>query len=222
MVYKKSIETRRKILSVTKELVLQKGWNNISVRDIAELAGVKNPLLYYYFRNKQGIADHIFGSLILKTLDYAEKEVPFKDDGMLSHFLYVSLYYRILLENELYQKLYMESTHPFDSPVENVDEYDLNYMVTKQFDEIIKSYGANLDNATLKAYTISAFSVATSIFRNIIAGNLELGYKEAMFFVTRFWILSAGIDEKIFEEKMNKAIEMALQVDLESFVSDED
>ncbi|MBF7096505.1 TetR/AcrR family transcriptional regulator [Alkalibacter mobilis] len=222
MAYKKSFETRKKILNVTKELVLEKGWKDISVRDIAERAGVKNPLLYYYFKNKQGIADYILGTLILKTLDFAEKSVPLKEDCMLSHFIYVSLYYRILLEEELYQTLYMESTHPFDSPVLIVDDYDLNYMVTKQFDEILKNYQVDMNEDLLKAYTISAFSIATSIFRSIISGNLNMGYREAMLFITRFWILSVGIDEKVFKEKLNKAIDFVMEIDLKEFTITEE
>ncbi|QSX08279.1 TetR/AcrR family transcriptional regulator [Alkalibacter rhizosphaerae] len=222
MAYKKSIETRRKILNVTKELVLEKGWKDISVRDIAERAGVKNPLLYYYFKNKQGIADHLLGSLILRTLDYAEYRVPFKEDCMLSHFVYVSLYYRILVEQELYQTLYLESVHPFENPVDDIDDYDLNYMVTKQFNEILKNYGVDLEPQLLQAYTISAFAIGTSIFRSLVSGHLDMSFREALFFITRFWIISVGIDEKIFEEKLAQAIDMVMEVDLDEFVKSDD
>ena len=222
MAYKKSFETRRKILNVTKELVLEKGWKDISVRDIAERAGVKNPLLYYYFKNKQGIADHLLGSLILRTLDYAEDRVPFKEDCMLSHFVYVSLYYRILVEQDLYQTLYLESVHPFDSPVDDIDDYDLNDIVTIQFNEILKYYGVNLEPELLQAYTIAAFSIGTSIFRSLVSGHLKMSFRDALFFITRFWIISVGIDEKIFEEKLNKAIEIAMEVDLDDFVKPDD
>lgn len=222
MAYKKSIETRKKILNVTRELILEKGWKDISVRDIAERAGVKNPLLYYYFKNKQGIADHLLGTLILRALDYAEERVPFAEDCMLSHFVYVALYYRVLKEKDLYQALYLESIHPFANPVDTIDDYDLNFMVTKQFNEILKTYGVNLDPEYLQAYTTAAFSVGTSIFRSIYSGNLDLPFREALFFITRFWVISVGIDEKIFEEKMSKAIEIAMEVDLDEFLKPHD
>lgn len=218
MAYKKSIKTRKKILNVTKQLVMEKGWKEISVRDIAERAGVKNPLLYYYFKNKQGIADHLLGSLILRTLDYAEERVPFEEDCMLSHFVYASLYYRILVEQELYQTLYLESVHPFDNPVDDIDDYDLNYMVRKQFDQMLKNYGVDLPPEMLQAYALAAFSVGTSIFRSVVSGHLDMTYRDAMFFITRFWVVSVGIDEKVFEEKLSKAIEIVMELDLDEFV----
>ncbi|HCX65930.1 MAG TPA: hypothetical protein DHN33_12060 [Eubacteriaceae bacterium] len=219
MSYKKSAITRKRIMDVTRELILEKGWKEISVRDIAERAGVKNPLLYYYFKNKQDIADHFIGSLILKCLDFAEKEVPFEEDSMLSHFIYVTLYYRIITEKDLYKALYMESMHPFQTPMETEDDYDLNYMVKKQFQGITEDYNVGISQKYLTAYAISAFSIATSIMRNYISGNLELDFDESITFLTRFWIVSLGIDEKIYRQKLDQALEIARNVDIDDFTA---
>ncbi|NTW71410.1 MAG: TetR/AcrR family transcriptional regulator [Eubacteriaceae bacterium] len=220
MAYSKSIETKKNILRVTKELIKEDGWENLSVRSIAARAGVKNPLLYYYFKSKQDIADYIFGMLILKIFDFAEDKVPFAEDEMLNHFIYVSVYFRVITENELYKSLYMESAHPFDSPIELEDEYDLNLMVEKQFEGILKKYNVDLPEKYVRAYATGAFAIATSIIRNYILGNIDMTFREAMFFITRFWVISVGIDEKIFEAKLDKALEIAFNADLKIFEDD--
>ena len=64
---KRSIETRLKILSVGGDLILQKGYHNITADDIAKAAGLSTGIVYHYFRDKKDIlvqalqmaADHL-------------------------------------------------------------------------------------------------------------------------------------------------------------------
>ena len=64
---KRSIETRLKILSVGGDLILQKGYHNITADDIAKAAGLSTGIVYHYLRDKKDIlvqalqmaADHL-------------------------------------------------------------------------------------------------------------------------------------------------------------------
>ena len=76
---KRSIETRLKILSVGGELILQKGYHNITADDIAKAAGLSTGIVYHYFRDKKDIliqalqmtADQLMGDV---TRFYHEAE----------------------------------------------------------------------------------------------------------------------------------------------------
>lgn len=76
---KRSIETRLKILSVGGDLILQKGYHNITADDIAKAAGLSTGIVYHYFRDKKDIliqalqmaADHLMGDV---TRFYHEAE----------------------------------------------------------------------------------------------------------------------------------------------------
>ena len=46
---------RRRLLAAATELFTQKGYAGTTVREIVTAAGVTKPVLYYYFRNKEGI-----------------------------------------------------------------------------------------------------------------------------------------------------------------------
>jgi len=46
---------RQRLLEGAAELFTQKGYASTSVREIVAAAGVTKPVLYYYFRNKEGI-----------------------------------------------------------------------------------------------------------------------------------------------------------------------
>lgn len=76
---KRSIETRLKILSVGGDLILQKGYHNITADDIAKAAGLSTGIVYHYFRDKKDIliqalqmtADQLMGDV---TRFYHEAE----------------------------------------------------------------------------------------------------------------------------------------------------
>lgn len=48
-------EVRKRLLSGATELFASKGYSATTVREIVERAGVTKPVLYYYFRSKEGI-----------------------------------------------------------------------------------------------------------------------------------------------------------------------
>jgi AcrR family transcriptional regulator len=49
------VAVRDRLLAGAAELFTQKGYNGTTVREIVAFAGVTKPVLYYYFRNKEGI-----------------------------------------------------------------------------------------------------------------------------------------------------------------------
>jgi AcrR family transcriptional regulator len=56
--------TRDQILSVAARLFSERGFANVSIRDICDVAGVTPPTIYHYFGNK----DLLFQAVIRKTL----------------------------------------------------------------------------------------------------------------------------------------------------------
>jgi AcrR family transcriptional regulator len=51
--------TAEKILQVASKLFAEKGFANVSVRDICRETGTSPPVIYYYFRNKKGLFDAV-------------------------------------------------------------------------------------------------------------------------------------------------------------------
>lgn len=57
---------RERLLAAATELFNQKGYAAATVREIVALAGVTKPVLYYYFRNKEGIYLDLMGESLIK------------------------------------------------------------------------------------------------------------------------------------------------------------
>jgi AcrR family transcriptional regulator len=56
---------KERLVAAAISLFCEKGYHATSVREIVERAGVTKPVLYYYFKNKDGL----FASLIAETMD---------------------------------------------------------------------------------------------------------------------------------------------------------
>jgi TetR/AcrR family transcriptional regulator len=65
--------TRQKIFLSAAQLFSQKGYNGVSMRELAEHSGISKPTIYYYFGSKEGI----YSSLVESGLSYGESY--FKD-----------------------------------------------------------------------------------------------------------------------------------------------
>jgi TetR/AcrR family transcriptional regulator len=52
-------ETAGKILEVASKMFAEKGFANVSVRDICKETGTTPPVIYYYFGNKKGLFDAV-------------------------------------------------------------------------------------------------------------------------------------------------------------------
>lgn len=71
------MDTKSKILEVSLALFAQKGFDGVSVREIAKEVGVRESALYKHYKNKEDILDKIVEEMILlihKT--YEEQRVP--------------------------------------------------------------------------------------------------------------------------------------------------
>ena len=65
---------RQRLLDAAAELFNGKGYAATTVREIVKAAGVTKPVLYYYFKNKEGI----FLELMRGNLPQAQRIVGFR------------------------------------------------------------------------------------------------------------------------------------------------
>jgi len=71
------VAVRDRLLAGAADLFTQKGYNGTTVREIVAFAGVTKPVLYYYFRNKEGIYIELIRGAFAKfdaLLDETRKE----------------------------------------------------------------------------------------------------------------------------------------------------
>ncbi len=77
--------TKQLIIKTACKLFSQKGFNGVSIRDLANACGLSGPLILHHFKNKDGVYDAVRLSLIEKYIPLFEDNYNDKDD--LFHFI---------------------------------------------------------------------------------------------------------------------------------------
>lgn len=98
---RKKIEqgARTRLLDAGVKLFSEKGYANTSVREIVELAGVSKPILYYYFKSKEGIFRSIL-DYALRQQEHVLEEALKKPGSVLDRLIYLyRIMYRALMED---------------------------------------------------------------------------------------------------------------------------
>ena len=128
---------RERVLDTAIRIFAQKGYAGTSVREIAEKAGVSKPVLYYYFKSKEG--------LFLSILEMAENlqkkmlaEVLESQGSVLDRLLI--LYRRVYAEVDARRSLYKMIHGLIFGPPQGTPNYDFGRYHRHMIDAIREIY----------------------------------------------------------------------------------
>ena len=128
---------RERLLETATELFAEKGYASASVREIVEKAGVSKPVLYYYFKSKEGLF-----YAILEWAAEVQQEILneiFKTRGTVLDRL-IFLYRRVYEGIRQYQSLYIMIHGLIYGPPQGVPEYDFAIYQRHMLDAVKRIY----------------------------------------------------------------------------------
>jgi TetR/AcrR family transcriptional regulator len=137
------VNARQRLLETATELFAEKGYAGTSVREIVEKAGVSKPVLYYYFKSKDGL----FYAVLEWAVNIQQKILNeiFESKGtVLDRFI---IFYRRVYEGvRQYQSLYVMIHGLIYGPPQGVPEYDFAKYQRQMLDAVKRIYteGASL------------------------------------------------------------------------------
>ena len=131
------VNSRERLLETATELFAEKGYAGASVREIVEKAGVSKPVLYYYFKSKEGLF-----YAILEWAANVQQDILneiFETRGtVLDRFIF--LYRRIFEGIQQYKSLYIMIHGLIYGPPEGVPEYDFASFQRCMLDAVKRIY----------------------------------------------------------------------------------
>ncbi len=139
--------TRERLLETATELFAEKGYAGTSVREIVDRAGVSKPVLYYYFKSKEGLF-----YAILEWAAGVQQEILdeiFATSGtVLDRFIF---FYRRISEGvQQYQNLYKMIHGLIYGPPQGAPEYDFPNYQRHMFDAVKQIYSNGLTAGEVK------------------------------------------------------------------------
>jgi AcrR family transcriptional regulator len=139
--------SRERLLETATELFAEKGYAATSVREIVERAGVSKPVLYYYFKSKDG--------LFYAILDWAAEvqqgilEEIFEAPGTVQD-RFVFLYRRIQEGIREYQSLYIMIHGLIFGPPQGVPEYDFASYQRRMLKAVKRIYSDGVSSGEIR------------------------------------------------------------------------
>ena len=141
------VNARQRLLETATELFAEKGYAGTSVREIVEKAGVSKPVLYYYFKSKDGL----FYAILDWAADAQQKILNeiFESKGtVLDRFI---IFYRRVYEGiRQYQILYIMIHGLIYGPPQGVPEYDFLKYQRQMLDAVKRIYAEGVSAGEIR------------------------------------------------------------------------
>jgi len=141
------VNARERLLHTATVLFAEKGYTGASVREIVEKAGVSKPVLYYYFKSKEG--------LFYAILEWAAgvqqnilNEIFEARGTVLERFIF--LYRRIYEGIQQYKSLYIMIHGLIYGPPQGVPEYDFASYQRHMLDAVKRIYGEGVSAGEIR------------------------------------------------------------------------
>jgi len=141
--------TAEKILHVASKMFAEKGFANVSVRDICRETGTTPPVIYYYFESKKGLFEAVarkqitMGDFIRKLSKASESKDPRK-----GFELFVSTYLSSFPEHTFDVGLYMRDSATLDKHSAQMVSEDLERIRALAVGLVERSMGLGLFRKT--------------------------------------------------------------------------
>lgn len=207
MAYKKSTITKKRIIDAAIKLFNEKGYYETSIKDIAAIANVAHPCIYYYFKNKESIAREIFSDIIEQIVSESQKSFRRESDLLLSFMIDYILVFKYIAMNKTTHAVYYDLVQYC-----NYDEANLNRLKASFFSsasDFFGQYGVNASEDFITAYVITSDAFAKALFKGILNGHLNFSLEEASDYFFRHMLISnLNITEEEYMVKFRKAFEI--------------
>ena len=204
MAYKKSGETRERILKAAARLFAERGYYETGIGDIADAAGIGRASVYYYFPDKEKVARALYDSIVDRIFTTTMRLVGEDEDLFLEILIEYILLFRYVALNKTTQAVFYDLVHFADYDEANIER--LKRTVFRDAKRLSALSGVRLSEKRLTANIITSDAFAKSLFKGIINGTLDFSLEEAMDFFSRRIILpDAPVPEAEYRRKLKEA-----------------
>lgn len=216
MAYKKSTETRERILAAAARLFSERGYYQVGVGDIADAAGMGRASIYYHFEDKERIARALFDAIAARIYKAADRAAGGTGDLLLHTLVTYILIFRNIALNKATQAVYYDLVHYADYDAANIER--LRTTVFKDLRRLAAAYGARLSDKRVVASIIASDALAKALFKGIMTGILPMSLEEAMdYFCRRIILPDVPVPEAEYRRSLKEAFRLCEGIELGGF-----
>ncbi len=224
MAYKKSGETRDRILAAAAKLFTERGYYETGIGEIASEAGIGRASFYYHFEDKEKAARALFDSYVERIYRAADTLSPARLSGeraggdieplVLNTFIKYILLFRYIALNGATHAVYYDLVDFSGYDAANMER--LKRTTYKDTQGLAAAYGRDMSEAGLVAFIVTTNVVAKSLFKAIQNGTLSFSLEEAMdFFCVHAILPDIPVPEARYRALLDEAFRLCEGVTLD-------
>jgi AcrR family transcriptional regulator len=209
MAYKKSGETRERILRAAGRLFEKQGYYKTGIGDIAQKARIGRASIYYHFPDKESIARALFDSIAERIIEEAKRASG--EDLLLRILIEYILLFRDIALNKKTQAVYYDLVQYSDYDAANIER--LKRTSFRYAKRLAAEYGGKLTEERLTAMIVTSDSFAKALFKGIMNGLLGLSLEEATdYFCRRALLPDIPVPEREYRRTLRKAFKICKEL----------
>lgn len=213
MAYKKSTETRKKIIDTATKLFNEKGYYDTNIKDIAREANIVHSSIYYYFKNKESIAREIFDQLVDKIDKVTSDIYKEKHDILLNSIIKYILIFKYIALNKATQAVYYDIVQYSNYDKTNLERLKNTFF--KDVETLITKYNVEFTEKKMIAYILTSDAFAKALFKGIINGSLDFSIEDAINYFFKHMILSEiTISADLYNQTINEAFRICETINI--------
>lgn len=192
---------QEKILQTAYNLFLEQGYNETTIRQIAEKAGVERGHLYYYYSKKEDMLFGWYNQFLTEIYDKVVEQCSEEKDGIVLIILCDQVYYKTIFEDERLIKLF--ATILGNRALTKL-KIDSTYKVYQQFMDERK---VDYDAREMYIGTCIMIGAEVELFLHMLENDMDMEYQEFVDIVVNIHL---GIF-KLSDEKKDKILKKTKQ-----------
>lgn len=224
MAYKKSGETRDRLLKAAARIFSERGYYETDIREIAGEAGIGRASFYYYFADKEKVARAVFDSYVDRIMSAADTIIARntivalpdhqRTEEALRTFIEYILMFKYIALNRATHAVYYDLVNFADYDVANMNR--LKRTTFRDTGKLAALYGRILSDDEITALVITTNAQAKSIFKAILNGVLGFDLVKATDYFFRHALLpDIPIPEPEYRTLLAAAFELCDSVSLD-------
>jgi AcrR family transcriptional regulator len=164
---KKAEQRRKQILKAAFQAASEKGYESVTLQDIAEYAQVSKGVTNYYFKNKADVFAHLFEWLTSRIYEKEVKSIDEKETAIEKLEAYINQVFTSPNENKTFYRVYLD----FLAQVKNNNRYK---EINQQFYENCWSISKNIITLGIQenVFTVDNIEQSAISIRCMIDGSL--------------------------------------------------
>lgn len=208
--YKKSLEMRKSIIEATEHIVLEKGYHQTSIKEIADYLGIPRSLIYYYFKSQKDLMNNILETHYAAMETTVEELLPQGEDPLVRQILKNILFFRRIAFNPLFTDYIISSTdYPSRGSIYAAEHIAKYFSESESF---FLDCGMSVDSNRFRVHVLITEVVWKSLITGVHYKTVDLTERELMeYYLERTIMVTFGLDWETLSPMLDKAFLLADQ-----------